>query len=34
MNQEELCRNYVEKVLEEQIPQNKEERSKELFNAL
>lgn len=34
MNQDELCNNYVEKVLEEKIPQDKQQRTKELLRLI
>lgn len=34
MNQEELCSNYVEKTLEEKIPENKNDRTKEMLRII
>ena len=34
MNQEELCSNYVEKTLEEKIPQDKQQRTKEMLRMI
>lgn len=34
MNQQELCSNYVEKALDERIPQDKQQRTKELLRQI
>lgn len=34
MNQEELCSNYVEKVLDQKIPQDRQQRTKEFLRGI
>lgn len=34
MDQQKLCSNYVEKTLEDKIPQDKQQRSKEMLRAV